>query len=416
MTYTSMLATKRRAAVDELNTIQTAAATEKRTLSVDENRRASELLEVIDSIQSFEDRHTESDKLATESEATLRNLLAQPIDRRHARPDRADAETLDAFRSAVIERNPRPIEVRDNAPRSLYQPGIEARDLSTSSPANLRPVSLYGQIIEHLVETSAVMRAGATVLTTQTGEDLRVARSTGLSSADIVAEADQIPESDPTLGTVTLGAYGFKVLITVSNEMVEDDTLDLQGYLARETGVALGNALGSYLINGTGTGQPRGVLADATLGVTGPTGTATSLGGQSTAGQGTDLLNDLVGSLAEPYTRARAAAFLLRTGTLTAIRNLKASTGELVGNQFISTSPWPFYVDPFVPAMAANAKPVLFGDWSRYFVRMVNGIKFEMSRDFHFDTDQTTFRAILRADGAMIDTSGAIKYLKNSAT
>ena len=88
---------------------------------------------------------------------------------------------------------------------------------------------------------------------------------------------------------MTLGAYGFKVLITVSNEMVEDDTLDLQGYLARETGVALGNALGSYLINGTGTGQPRGVLADATLGVTGPTGTATSLGGQSTAGQGTDL-------------------------------------------------------------------------------------------------------------------------------
>ena len=62
----------------------------------------------------------------------------------------------------------------------------------------------------------------------------------------------------------------------------------------------------------------------------------------------------------------------------------------------------------------ANAKPVLFGDWSRYFVRMVNGIKFEMSRDFHFDTDQTTFRAILRADGAMIDTSGAIKYLRTA--
>ena len=97
----------------------------------------------------------------------------------------------------MIERNPRPIEVRDNAPRSLYQPGIEARDLSTSSPANLRPVSLYGQIIEHLVDTSAVMRAGATVLTTQTGEDLRVARSTGLSSADIVAEADQIPSRTP---------------------------------------------------------------------------------------------------------------------------------------------------------------------------------------------------------------------------
>jgi HK97 family phage major capsid protein len=59
---------------------------------------------------------------------------------------------------------------------------------------------------------------------------------------------------------------------------------------------------------------------------------------------------------------------------------------------------------------------VLFGDWSRVFVRLVNGIRFEQSRDFAWNTDQTVFRAVLRADGALIDTTGAIKWLANSAT
>jgi HK97 family phage major capsid protein len=158
------------------------------------------------------------------------------------------------------------------------------------------------------------------------------------------------------------------------------------------------------------------VLLDATLGLTAPTGCSTSLGAQGTAGQGTDLLNSLVGSLAEPYSTAAAAGFLLRTGTLTNIRNLKGTTGDLVGSQYLNQAPAPFYVDPAIAVQAANAKSVLFGDWSRVFVRLVNGIRFEQSRDFAWNTDQTVFRAVLRADGALIDTTGAIKWLANSAT
>lgn len=65
--------------------------------------------------------------------------------------------------------------------------------------------------------------------------------------------------------------------------------------------------------------------------------------------------------------------------------------------------------------MAANAKSILFGDWSRYVVRIVNGLRFERSDDFAFGSDVVTFRAILRADGALVNTD-AIKHLANSAT
>jgi hypothetical protein len=50
------------------------------------------------------------------------------------------------------------------------------------------------------------------------------------------------------------------------------------------------------------------------------------------------------------------------------------------------------------------------------FVRLVNGTRSEQSRDYAFNTDQTVFRAVLRADGALVDTTGAINWLANSAT
>lgn len=342
------------------------------------------------------------------------------------RRTQAEAELADDFRSMILEKNPRPIDIRWEHARSAYQPGLEARDLLTSAPANMSPVSFYGQLVEHMVENSAVLRAGATLLTTSSGETLRVPRTTALSTAAIVAEAGTIPDSDPTLSSVALGAfkYGFKV--QVSTEMVQDSGVDLPSYLAREAGQAIGLGLGNHLINGTGSGQPRGVLLDATAGATGPTGTATSFGAQGTAGQGTDLLYDLFGSLAEPYVMQPSTGWLSRNATLTAIRKLKTGTaGEIVGGEFVGPGSngssgemigKPAFVDPFVPAMAANAKSVLFGDWSRYFVRMVNGIRFERSDEFAFDQDLVTFRALLRADAALIDSTGAIKYFAHSAT
>ncbi len=76
----------------------------------------------------------------------------------------------------------------------------------------------------------------------------------------------------------------------------------------------------------------------------------------------------------------------------------------------------PVLVDPGVAATGVNAKSVIFGDMSQYFVRMVNGIRFERSDDYAFNTDLVTFRALLRADGALVDLTGAVKYLVGAAT
>ena len=412
MTLIQELRDRETAITTQARALLNTATTEQRDLSATEAAAFDRATSDLESLRSRIAQVENDDATRSAAEATLTRILG-PSALRGAGPE--DAETLEQFQNMLLRNDPAPITVRSATPRSRSNPGAEARALSTTSPAKFGAVSFYDQIVESLVSASSVLAAGATVVTTSNGEVLRIPRATALSTATITGEGAALTESDPTLSAVELGAHKYGVLIKVSREALDDTGTDLQGYLARETGTALGLALGAHLISGTGTGQPRGVLADATSGVTGPTGTATSFGAQGTAGQGTDLLNSLYASVAEGYLASPSVGFLARGVTIAAVRNLKATTGELVGHQYLSTAPAPFYPDAFVPAMAAGAKSVLFGDWSRYFVRIVNGIRFERSDERYFDTDQVGFRAILRADGALIDPS-AIKYFAHSAT
>lgn len=129
---------------------------------------------------------------------------------------RADVETARAFRSAIFSKNPAPIEVyatqlADEWPEDVPEPvygragrvRLHTRDTLKSTATQAMGVDVYGRIVMHMVETSSIMRAGATVITTETGEDLVVPKSTGFVTTNIIGEGASITESDPTLATVT---------------------------------------------------------------------------------------------------------------------------------------------------------------------------------------------------------------------
>jgi hypothetical protein len=61
-----------------------------------------------------------------------------------------------------------------------------------------------------------------------------------------------------------------------------------------------------------------------------------------------------------------------------------------------------------MPAMANTAESLAFGDMSKRFIRIVNGVRFERSDEFRFQNDLVAFRCILRLDGALVGT-GAVK-------
>jgi HK97 family phage major capsid protein len=123
--------------------------------------------------------------------------------------------------------------------------------------------------------------------------------------------------------------------------------------------------------------------------VTGPAGTAAGLSTQGTANQGTDALWNLVGSVAEPYAEAASAAFLMRNATNVGIRKLRDTSGQPVNGLTDRRSllGYPVYTNPFMPAAGNGAEYIAFGAMDRYFIRIVNGIRFKRSDEFRFQHD-----------------------------
>ncbi len=399
------------------------AKKEKRDLNGAENLNYQKIMDDLEAQRSRINRMDDEERTAERANRALGELMHRGSTAYLSADDR---ELNDEFRRVINERSNKPVEITmgANEMRSGFQPGLEQRDLVTTSGSGMVGTTFYGRLQRHLVESSAILSAGATVIQTDSGEPLKVPKTTALSAAAIVSEAGAIGESDPTLGSVTLGSYKYGFLVQVSTELAQDANFDILGYLAEQSGIAVGNAFGAHAITGTGSSQPSGIVTGATLGVTGPTGTATSLGTHTTAGQGGDLLLDLAASLPEPYSRSRSSAWLMRNATLNAIRKLRDSTGNYVFSTDIIPGSGsagtllgrPVFTDPNVAAMGASAKSIVFGDISRYWVRQVNGLRFERSDEYAFNSDLVTFRALARLDGALTDTTGAVKYFVHSAT
>lgn len=254
---------------------------------------------------------------------------------------------------------------------------------------------------ETLRETSTVVAAGATVLRTTSGETIRLPFTDGHSSASIVGEAQAIPPSDPTFDSAEVGAYKYGWLTQVSSELLDDDIFDLAGYLARDGGISMGNGIGLHLLTGTGTSQPKGAVTAGTVGVTTASSTAIT----------SDELIDAYHKLTSPYRRN--AVWVFNDLVAAAIRKLKnATTGDYMWQPGLQAGApdtllgKPVLTDPgMASSIAAGNLIALFGDLRGYVVRFAGALRIERSDEYAFDTDQSTFRFLQRADGVLRDTN-----------
>ncbi len=395
---------------EQAKAIADRAADEQRNFSGEEEGQWQQLNAELDALDSRIKNVLDGEQRAKDTEDAYARLQGQPqAASGHKTPDNGAAQQIRAMLLGEAGA-PRGVEVRPDGPvnvRSLTK-------LTGAAGANTVPTNFYDQLLQNLIETSAILRAGVRVLNTAGGETIQVPRTTAHSTAAIVAEGAGIGVSDPTFGQASLGAYKYGVMVQVSRELVDDTGIDLQAYLAEETGRALGNAIGAHFVVGTGTSQPRGIVTDSTLGVTGGGG----VGGVFT---GDDLIR-LFYSVIDPYRNSTNSAWLVKDASMATLRLLKDTTGQYLFQPSLQAGTpetllgKPIFTDPNMPGVALGAKSVLFGDFSRYFVRLAGGVRFERSDEYAFNTDLITYRALLRGDGALMDTSGAVKHFAGAAT
>jgi HK97 family phage major capsid protein len=282
----------------------------------------------------------------------------------------------------------------------------------TKSSATMVPSSVYDRIVEHLVQAN-IVRNYATVLTTNSGDSLAIPKSTAFSTASIVGEGSQASASDPTLATTTLGAYKYVVLVQMSNELAQDATVDVAGFLARQAGIAIGVATRGHMTTGDGSSKPYGIVTRATTGVTGGTGVT----GAFTA----DNLIDLNYSVSSTYKAQPGVAWMMNSTAMSAARKLKDTTNQYLfapGLNGVADTllGFPVHINDSMASPALSAKSVLFGHLPSYFIREVNGIEVAVSDDFAFDYSVRTFRVTLRTDGDLVDTTGAVKVFVGGAS
>jgi len=285
---------------------------------------------------------------------------------------------------------------------------FEKRDVLGSSTGSPVPTSFYDRVVTLARYVGGPLET-STILNTAGGENLQIPSQATYSSGTVFGQAAAIGESDPTFNSfVTLGAYKYSFLTQISRELVEDAGVDILGFLAEQTGNALGYSVNDALTNGTGTVQPNGLFTVAGSGVAGTSLSPTA-----------DNLIDLVYSVDTAGRRLPGVGFMMGAAQIANVRKLKDTAGNYLFSPSLSADArdlllgYPIFENPTAPTAGSAKRPVLFGHLPSYIVRQVGGIRLDRSDDYAFNTDLITFRATFRVDGNLPQTSH-IKYFKSS--
>lgn len=332
-----------------------------------------------------------AEELEAEERALLRAVV--PDSQRQAGKPAETTDKTDAFRRYMVTG--------------------ELRDQSTSGSAGgyvVAPdISFYSQVQSAMKLWGGVERAPITVLTTATGADMPIPTDDDTSNVGVlVAEAgDHSSGTNVTLGQTTMKAYVLSSkIVKVSKQLLQDSAINWESFLANKFGIRLGRGKNAYLTTGTGSSQPQGVQYASTTGRTCATGSATSC----TA----DDLVKLFHSVDPVYRNPATARWMFNDATALILRLIKDGNGQymwrpgMVDSNLTEAQPdrllgYPVIINPDMPAMTANLKPVIFGDFSTYFLRQVQGIEVIRLNELYAANGQIGFMAFMRFDGALID-------------
>jgi len=383
----------RQAAWHEAKHILDTAAAEQRDLTAEEQEKYDRIsadldtrAQVIEQLKADEERAARLDAVAAE-----------------IRTDEAPAgDDTDAEAIRKIARG----EIRSF--------DFQKRDVLTSSTGSPVPTSFFDQVILKARLVGPMLDV-PTILNTAGGENLQIPSiGTYSSSSTVTAQGANFSESDPAFNSfTTLGAFKYGFIIQLSRELIEDAGVDITAFLAEQIGNGLGYNVQSALTTGGGTTAPTGIVTAAGSGITGGTGVS----GAFTA----DNLIDLYYSLDGAARLLPGVGWMANGASIGAIRKLKDTAGNYVfspaadGNQRDLLLGRPLYENPHMSNAGTGVKSVLVGHMPSYFVRTVGGIRLDRSDDFAFNADLVTFRASMRVDGNLPQTSH-IKYFAGAAS
>ncbi|RAI43977.1 phage major capsid protein [Rhodoplanes roseus] len=274
-----------------------------------------------------------------------------------------------------------------------------------SSGGYLAPAQFVAEVDKNIVQFSPI-REAARVGSTASGSVL-LPKRTGRPTASWVGETEARSSTESAYGQTEIPIDEITCFVDVSNRLLEDSAVNIEAEVGLDLAEEFGRAEGEAFVTGNGAKKPLGILNDPGLSYT-PGGDAALIKA--------DGLIDLYYALA-PFYRTRGV-WMCNGKTLATLRKLKDGQGNylwqpgLAGGQPDTILGRPVVEAVDMPDIAANAFPVLFGDFASGF-RVYDRVAFSLIRDnlTQATLGITRFHARRRV-GARVTRSEAIRKLK----
>lgn len=372
--------------IDEQRTVLDAVDQESRDLTAEER-------------QEYDRRDARVDELTEEIRRHEQHQRHAELDIRAISPDEPD------------EPEGREIDRSSDEYRSALEAYCRRADLSVEQRSDLNvgtdgeggfavPEAWTG-LYESLRETG-ILRDLAEVITTENGGLLHAPFvSADATEPGIVKEKELTPDDAEAFEEKKIAAYKYARMTKASEEMVQDALFDVEGFVGRRLGFDLGLAVNSHYVNGTGSEQPEGLFAKATVGKELATQEAIA----------SDEIIDLLYSVTRPY-RANGV-WIAADSTVASIRKLKDENGQYLWQPSMQAGEpdlllgKPLHTDPDVEPLTAKEKAAIgFGDVRRaYLIRDVLGVSIRILTERYAELGQVAWRGVLRTGGAIVDAN-----------
>lgn len=286
---------------------------------------------------------------------------------------------------------------------------------ASANGAYTAPGLVAAEVADSLKAHSA-MRQVSTVIVTSSGLAMSWPNSDGTTEVgELLAQGAEPSTVNPEFGSATINVFRFgSKIIKVPIELLQDWAADPLGFLINRIGARIGRITNRKFTIGTGIDEPLGIVNAAQVGRYGSAGQTTTVTH--------DNLIDLVTSVDEAYRQNPNCVFMMADSTLQAIRKLKDPAGQPLNLVTMGTDGrerllgYRVVVNPDMPAMAADAKSIAFGDFATFVIRDLPPEKvLKMTDSGPTLAGQVWFAGFARSGGAYTDSGGAIKLYRNAA-
>lgn len=325
----------------------------------------------------------------------------KPADNTRGGDDDKDMEYRTAFMNYVLRGTAIPKEVR------------QAENTLTSDVGTVIPTTLINRIIEKMDNVGMILPL---VTRTNYAAGIEIPTSTAKPVATWVAEGAGSDRQKKTTGKITFAYYKLRCEISMSMEV---GTMALSAFEAKfveNVSKAMVKAIEEAIINGTGSSQPKGILAE-----TAPEGQAITIAAADTLDYNT--LCDAEAAIPEEYEGTAKwcmskKTFMKFVGMVDAngqpIARINYGIGgrperTLLGREVVIAST---YMKNYADTVSSPTVFAFIFDFSDYMLNTIYDMGISRKQDW--DTEDYLTKAVMSVDGKVIDTTSLVTLTKSN--